>query len=377
MNIIQQIIDFIMSLLGQKPSAPQFTSAETAAPRKASGEADGLDEVEGAENVRVASGDVKEERDGAALIEDDGELLWNSQVDLEVPRDALEDEWGPLDGPDDDSLAAFFMHELKFTTEMQSDAYEAEKVLQGFGYDDAGQFFKVRATILKHFGTPNGPNVGDAVLDSQRVMSASMKGHQMSHRANMAATTQADPALVAPIHGVTIEKYAAMSANATGKSQDEWAGILAAEGLDLARWEEVAEGWNQRMQNDTTHTLVTLYGQGFQAAGTGQFGAQAQAHASTGYDGTAAGGEAPMTLERCCEIQGAIQAWSNTGQDVNAMLQQTFGMNAQDQAAAHSWWLSQLTADIARFGEYNTLVEKYQAQYSAHAPAAPDADLDF
>lgn len=377
MSIIQQIIDFIMGLLGQ--GSEPTKSIEKKATATAKGAISGLDEIEGAENVRVSSGEVQETRDGASLIldEDDGELLWVSEVDLDIPRESWTDVWGPLDGPDDDSLANFLMHEQVFNMEMGSDAHSAEEKAKGFGYADAGELFRVRATILKHFGTPDGPNLGDCVLDSQQVMSAMMKGSQLAHRANMAESTEANPELIAPIEGITIEQYAQIAAQAVGKSEEEWHAHLAGAGLDLAKWETVSEGWNDRMKNDTTHTLVTLYGQGFQGAGAGQFGAQGQAHAATGYDGTAAAGEAPMTLERCCEIQGATQAWSDTGQDVNALLQQTFQMNAAEFAGAHSWWLSQLTADVSRFAEYNTLIEKYVAQYKQGAPAAPDDDLEF
>ena len=42
----------------------------------------------------------------------------------------------------------------------------------------------------------------------------------------------------------------------------------------------------------------------------------------------------PIPFEKACEIQGAMTAWSNTGQDVNALLQSQFGMNAADWAAA-------------------------------------------
>lgn len=384
MDIIQQIIDFIMGLLGQSTSEPKKLDAspkEAEAPKKVSAEGDlkGLDELEGAENVRVASGEVKEERDGASMIEDedDGTLLWVSTVNMEVPRESWDDVWGPLDGPDDDSLAAFFGHELAFNMEMQSDAHDAEEKIKELGYEDAGEFFKVRATILKHFGTHDGPNLDDCVLDSQQVMSASMKGHQQYHRGNQAAAAEANPELLAPVDGITLEQWAQISANAIGKEGEEWQALLASHGLDQARWEEVSGEWNNRMANDDSHTITTKYAEAFQGAGAGQFGAAGQAHAATGYDGTAAAGEEPMPLERCCEIQGAMQAWSKTGQDVNAMLAQTFEMNAAEFSAAHSWWLSQLTADVARFGEYNALCEKYEAQYSAAAPAAPDDDLAF
>ena len=99
--------------------------------------------------------------------------------------------------------------------------------------------------------------------------------------------------------------------------------------------------------------------------------------ASARHVNASAGRVAPIPFEKCCEIQGAMQAWSKTGQDVNAMLAKTFGMNAQDFSAAHTWWLSQLTADVAKFPRYTELCDHYERQYSAGAPAAPDSDLSF
>lgn len=380
MELIQKIIDFILGLLGVKknPALPAPSSGASQSDyADAASSVRGLENVEG--DVRVLGGKVIVQRDGAALIEDeDGERVWTDQVNKAIAREQWVDEWGPTGhGPTDEGLANFLMHELVFGMEMQSDPNAAEEKLIGFGYRDAGHFYKVRATMAKHFADFHGPLLEDCVFQSQRVMSASMKAHQMMHRANMQSTMQADPALTEPVEGVTMEQYAQLQAQATSLSQDQLAALLAQHGMDLAKWSRVSKAWNDRMANDTTRTLVMIYGQAFNAAGAGQFGAQAQAYAATGFDGTAAGGPEPMPFERCCEIQGAIQAWSVTGQDVNAMLAKTFGMNAQDFSAAHTWWISQLTADAARFSEYNELCERYQAQYSAGAPAAPDSDIAF
>ncbi len=383
MELIQKIIDFIMGLLGMKkePALPPPAASASDAPSgyaSAASSVQGLEHVEG--DIKIAAGKVLVQRDGAALIEDedDGDNIWIDQVNKEIPREAWADEWGPTgSGPTDEALVSFLMHEQVFSMEMQSDAASAEQKLVGFGYRDAGHFYKVRATMLKHFADFHGPQLDDCVFQSQRVMSASMKASQMAHRANMQSAMQADPALIAPFEGVTMEQYAQIQAQAASLSQEQLAALLAQHGMDLAKWSRVSNEWNDRMSKDTTHTLVTIYGQAFTGAGQGQFGAQAQAHAATGFDGTAAGGPEPMPFERCCEIQGAMQAWSATGQDVNAMLAKTFNMNAQDFSAAHTWWLSQLTADVARFPRYTELCDQYQAQYSAGAPAAPDSDLTF
>lgn len=389
-DLIQKIIDFFMGLFGMKKDEPALPSggAPTASSgggggagwASAAGSVSGLDEVEGAENVHVAAGKVLIQRDGAALIEDedDNEHIWVDQVNKDIPRQSWMDDWGPAgQGPTDETLATFLMHEMVFGMEHQSDPRNAEQKLVKFGYRDAGHFYKVRATVMKHFADYDGPNLGDCVFQSQRVMSASMKAAQMMHQANMQQSMQADPALIAPVEGVTMEQYAQIQARASSLSQDDFAALLAQQGMDMAKWHRVSNEWNTRMQNDTTHTLVTIYGQAFTGAGQGQFGAAAAAHSATGFDGTAAGGPAPIPFEKCCEIQGAMQAWSKTGQDVNAMLAKTFGMNAQDFSAAHTWWLSQLTADVAKFPRYTELCDHYEQQYSAGAPAAPDSDLTF
>lgn len=383
MNIIQQIIDFILGLLGQKPDSPKelpppkASAAPDPASEPSSDPGDDAEEEDGDDDAREPK--VLIRRDGAALIEDpdDGERTWSNEVETRVAREAWTDVWGPLAGPTDDALAEFMMHQQVFGMTAQGDPEEAEEKLRGFGYADAGEFFKVSTTVLKHFGTPHGPDVGDASLDSQRVINASMRGSQMAHRATMEQTTAADPTLLEPIEGVDMKTYAAVFAQAAGKSEAEWAALLASHGLDLAKWERVSTAWGQRMQNDTTHTLTTMYAEAFQSVGAGQFGAHAQAQAAAGFDPTAVGGQEPMSLERCCEIQGACQAWSNTGQDVNANLAQVFGLTAQDFATAHSWWLMKLATDVARFSEYTSRVEAAEAKYTAGAPATPDSDLDF
>jgi hypothetical protein len=194
-----------------------------------------------------------------------------------------------------------------------------------------------------------------------------------------AAMIAANPELMEPIEGITMEVYAQMSAKqAQGMDQAAFQAHVGEHGLDLPAWERVAASWMDRMGKDTTGTLATVYGKAFQGAGQGQFGAAGAAHAATGYDGTAAAGGEPMPFDKVCEIQGASSAWAKTGQDVNALLQSTFQMNAAEWASANSWWMSQLMADVARFEEYNQKVEAYEKQYMGGAGgAAPDSDLSF
>ncbi len=188
--------------------------------------------------------------------------------------------------------------------------------------------------------------------------------------------------LMQPVEGISMEQYGQLSAQIMNLSQDQLDGFLAQHGLDRAKWERVSAEWNDRMSRDASAKLATIYGQAFQSAGAGQFGQQAQAVASMdnyggNMMGSSAGGDAPMPFEQVCEIQGAMQAWATTGQDVNAMIAQTFQMNAADFSNAHTWWLTQISSDMNKLNEYNQLVNQASQKYSAGAPAAPDSDLDF
>lgn len=389
MQIIQDIINAILQALGlaPKPDAKKLP-AKDAAPKQLSKEdkakikaqaVQGLDEVEGAENIKVhgTSDDAKvlESRDGADLVEEDGEVQWVNRVDDGVPRESWKDEWGPLNGKGPTTLEDFCFHEMVFDHTRSTDPRLAEQKIQELGYRDAGHWFKVRATVVKHFAVPHGPNVGDGVFSSQEYMDAGLKASHRKLQMEQQATVAANPELLAPIEGVSVEMYAQIAARqAQGLDQAALAALVAQHGLDLATWEKASSGWNDRMSKDTTATIATIYGKAFMGAGQGQFGGAAQA--VSGYDGTKAGGGEPMPFERVCEIQGAIQAWSATGQDVNGMLAQTFQMNAAEFSAAHTWWLTQLMADMSRFTVYNDKTAEYQKKYEGGVQKA-GADVDF
>jgi hypothetical protein len=344
----------------------------------------GLDEVEGAENIHVhgesEGSRVVRKSDGAELIDDDGERLWVDRHNGEVPPQSWRDDWGPIGGKKADALATFLHHETQFNMAQQGDPDEAESVLKGFGYKSVGQFFRVRWTMLKHYGTPNGETLDMFIFDSQQVMSAAMAGAQMSHQATMQKTLAGNPELLAPVDGVTVELYAQVAAKIAmgGLNQQQLMQLLAEKGLDFATWDKANKVWTDRMSKDTTATIATIYGKAFQQSGTGAYGGAAQAAAATGYAGTAAAGAEPIPFEKLCEVQGAMTAWSTTGQDVNALLKKQFNMTALDWSNVSTWWMTQLMADVARFDTYNKKCEAYAAKYrSAAGGAAKHDDIDF
>lgn len=113
------------------------------------------------------------------------------------------------------------------------------------------------------------------MIEQANQMAAQAQQMQQAQAANaaqsqamMAGTTipAGDPRL-APIAGVTLEKYAEVSKVAATQGADE-AGLV---GLALARgvvspeaWVEAYQGWNERMQGDMQ--LATQFGHLYQAA---------------------------------------------------------------------------------------------------------------
>lgn len=382
MSIIQQIIDAILQMFGMGPKKEPAQLSKADKEKIAKSAVQGLDEVEGAENVHVhGTGEdakVLEQRDGASLVEEDGEVQWVDRVDTDVPRERWKDEWGPLRGNEGSTtLEEFCLHEMVFDHTRSTDPRGAEKKLQQLGYRDAGHWFKVRATVVKHFAQKTGPNVGDGVFGDQAYIDAGLRAAARKRDLDQAAVVAANPELLSPVEGVTVDMYAQLAARlAQGADQATFLGLLAQHGLDLATWERASGVWNDRMSKDTTATITTKYGQAFMSSGQGQFGAAAQQVAGATATGTAAGGGEPIPFDRNCEIAGAMQAWSETGQDVNAMLAEVFKMNAAEYSAASTWWFTQLTADFKRFDVYNKKVEEYKQRYLAGTKSA-GGDIAF
>lgn len=75
-------------------------------------------------------------------------------------------------------------------------------------------------------------------------------------------TGQGNP-LLEPIHGISLNDYAAIAMNFANFEESK---LLDAFGIDRAIWDEVNVLWPKRMQEDETFTVTTLYGEAFMQA---------------------------------------------------------------------------------------------------------------
>lgn len=332
----------------------------------------GAEDIEGIEHLRVhgtgAGARVIRHADGADLVEDDGEVQWVDRQPNDLPADQWRDDWGPLRGQGQELVNDFVYHDMVFDQTRAGDPNGAEQRLLGFGYASVGQFFRVRATVLKHFGENHGPLLSQRIYGGQTFTTAALKASQRMQQDKGAAVLAGNPSLLEPIEGVSLEVYAMLTAKVSTLSEAEFQQLLAQHGLDLPRWLKANSGWTERMQNDTTATVATKFSEAFMAAGAGAYGAAAQAAAATGFDGSAAAGAEPMPFERYCELAGAMAAWSTIGVDVNSAMQQKFGVSALDYANISSWWFTKMMADMTLMNTYNQKMEYYQKQYAGQQP---------
>ena len=297
---------------------------------------------------------------------------------LEAPTASnWQDEWGPLRK---EQLEEFFFHHFELEG-AYNDPPKKAQLLQKFGYRDEPHFKRVERTFLKYYGDGSSTDTLETYVWGGKATQAMMAARMRQQMEKQQATAAANPQLLAPIEGVTVETYANLSAQqAKGLTQDQFAALLAQNGLDQAKFARVSQGWIDRMSKDTTATVATIYGKAFSSAGQGQFGAGGaaggQALGSFNAQGAlqGPGGAEPCTFEKYCEIMGAQSAWAKSGKDVNAMLKKVFNMTALDWSNLGSYWSTKMMSDISYAQRMGDMMNHYEKQY---AQPSADADLTF
>ena len=83
---------------------------------------------------------------------------------------------------------------------------------------------------------------------------------ERKEREKMNAHVAANADLVAPVEGVSLDDYARAC---LGAASGNFAAVLGELGMDMAKYERVAAGWNAKMAGDATGTVARLYGEAF------------------------------------------------------------------------------------------------------------------
>lgn len=168
-----------------------------------------------------------------------------------------------------------------------------------------------------------------------------------------------------PVHGISLKDYAAIAIKISqGFSQ---ADIFKAMGIDSAIWDELNTIWPQRMGEDTSFTVVTLYGQYFAESATNPKLAALKVEASENGD------QGAENLERLKtdryfyeELAGARQAAYEYGLDGAQWILENYGISLGDfQAVA----MAHLTEGNKNFNSdkimhFSNYQEEKQAEYA-------------
>jgi hypothetical protein len=290
------------------------------------------------------------------------------EEDVEEHDDSEADDWGGWDPHNHEEFWFRLKAIEKAGNDNGDDACDAK--CREYGLRDWRHMSRVRDTFNRHFG------------HTHEFVQAAMNAGNRQAREQFGAAAAANPAILEPVEGIDIKTYSFTQARAMGVGNDmgKWAAILAENGMDQAKWDRVNGEWQRRMSGqagdmNATMALMTEYGKYFGMAQQGQFGAAAAANAGqagTLNQGQGAVGAEPCTLERYAEIGGAQSAWAQQGRDVNAMLQQQFGMNALDWSNLSQYWSAKIGGDYRIGLRYSELQTHYEQQYKAQGGSFDD-----
>lgn len=192
---------------------------------------------------------------------------------------------------------------------------------------------------------------------------AMLQGAQSQIAGMQAAALAADPTLLEPVNGVTVEQWAgasaALAALGTTGTPQQVAEAQARFGLDAASYDAANAGWGAKMQRDTTGVIAAKFGEAFTA--------------SQGLPTGGAGAE-PCSFEKYIEIMTAQEAWAQQGLDIGTMLQQTFGIQIVDYSNYSTYWSPKMSTDMNYINQMEPLRQKYLAKYSG---GSMDDDLSL
>jgi hypothetical protein len=188
-----------------------------------------------------------------------------------------------------------------------------------------------------------------------------------------------DNPLLEPIHGISLKDYAAM---AVKMSQGiDYKEVCKAMGIEPAVWEEINTLWPKRMQEDSSFTVTTLYGQYFMEGADHPKLQNLQANISD---------EGKANLEKIKtdryfyeELCGARQAAYEYGLDGAQWILDNYGVTLGDfQSVAMQWMNEQNrnfnSEDITSYHDYQQEKQKeYAAKFAAEQGGNVADDVEF
>ncbi|SFE58407.1 hypothetical protein SAMN05518672_10810 [Chitinophaga sp. CF118] len=166
--------------------------------------------------------------------------------------------------------------------------------------------------------------------------------------------------LLAPIHGIALEDYGAACAKiANGVSEDAVAQAL---GVELPVWQEASLLWPERMKQDETYHIMTLFGQHFGSAEQHPKLGSLHAGASAGNAGNTERIKNDKAFYE--ELEVARQIAYEYGIDGAQWIVDEYGISLGDFQMAAVAWMDQIHKDLREdFDAHNERQAAYQEKY--------------
>lgn len=200
------------------------------------------------------------------------------------------------------------------------------------------------------------------------------------HAFGIQKADESDP-LLQPIHGVSLNDYAAAAAKlGAGVSTEQ---VCKALGIELPVWDEVNVLWGKRMQEDSSFTVVNVFSQHFGQADQHPVLGKLTAANSGSAEGTANLQRLEEDLYFYHELCGARQAAYEYGLDGAQWILDNYGITLgefQSVAVKHMERQNQQfnTRDITHYHEYQEEKQKeYAEKFAAEQGGNVADDITF
>jgi hypothetical protein len=340
MGFLQQLIDFVMKLLGMKKE-PEAPAGLPPAPHAHGG---------GAPPVAYAAPEPEPEEAAPAFDlagfdpQNDEDGFWEAQLYMEsegmiAPNVTIGEE-------------------------------DRERTMRKYGIRDHEHWQTVKSSVYTALVRKHG---------SEDVVNQNMLNHRMGMTQklmNQATSKAAASGELNPVEGISLEQWAAMNAAiAQGVSLDD---MLKGQGVDKARWDRASAEWNARMSRDTTFVIAQVYGNAFQNASKGKYAAHAKEANAARMANRDLGMQPPMSLEEYWTILYEQSYGAKQGKDPTEVLK-SCGLSVVDWCDLSAFMGYHITRTyMLNQKQYQDTMKAVEAKFAAKYPGVKaDVDIQF
>jgi hypothetical protein len=237
--------------------------------------------------------------------------------------------------------------------------------------DVQNTYFNYRREVYKEWNDCDS----DQMIRWENANSMKYRGVQTS---GFVKTTDDNPYLE-PVHGISLKEYTAMCIKMS--SGIDYTEVCKAMGIEPAIWEELNTIWPQRMAEDTSFTVTTLFGQYY--AENAVIPQLENLQAAVSEDGAANLDKLKTDRYFYEELAGARQAAYEYGMDGAQWILDNYGINLADFQSIAMQWLTEQnqnwnSEDIMEFSNYQQEKQKeYAAKFAAEQGGNVADDVTF